>query len=76
MVQPLEASRGQAAIGTGPSLVIDLHLLGLYTANEKEEDAPPSGLSERDPGPAFKYFLPASVSPGYDSFEGNSANQF
>lgn len=41
MVQPLEAGGRQAALGAGPWLVIYLNLLGLYTADEKEEDPPP-----------------------------------
>ncbi len=41
MVQPFEPGRGPAALRTGTRLIIDLDLLGLHTADEKEENTPP-----------------------------------
>ena len=41
MIQAFEASGGQATLRAGPWLIIDLNLLGLYTADKKEENTPP-----------------------------------
>ena len=41
VIQPLKPRCRRATGRAGPRLVIDLHLLGLHTPDEKEEDTPP-----------------------------------
>jgi len=41
MIHPFQASRWQAAVRAWARLIIDLNFLGLHSADEKEEDAPP-----------------------------------
>jgi len=53
MVQPSQASGGQATSGTRPRLVIYLNLFRLHTANEEEESAPPFELARSDVAAGF-----------------------
>ena len=48
VIQPFPPGRRQAAVRTGPRLIIDLNFLRLHSANE-DEDAPP--LESRIPRP-------------------------
>jgi hypothetical protein len=41
VVQPLEACRGQAAVGADPRLIIHLYSSGLNSADENEGPSPP-----------------------------------
>ena len=44
VVKAHQSGGRQAAPGTTPGLVIHLNLLGLYPADEKEEDPPPGPI--------------------------------
>jgi len=41
VVQPLEARRGQTAVGADPRLIIHLHSSGLNSTDENEGPSPP-----------------------------------
>jgi len=53
MVQALQPGGGQTTPGTGPGLIINLHLFGLHAPDKKEEDPPPDRIL-----PCLKSFLP------------------
>jgi hypothetical protein len=40
MIEPFSAGRGQAAVRTGPRLILDLDFLRLHSANEDEGPPP------------------------------------
>ncbi len=48
VVQTSQPGGGKAALGAGPRLVIHVDLFGLYTADKKEEDAPPNQVSRTE----------------------------